>query len=185
MIRTSRLDLVPATIDLLRAELEGRDVLSRGLAAIVPPDWPPELYDRSAVEWTLGHLEADSQHAGWLLYYFVLRGEDGGPGTAVGCGGFKGGPSGGSVEVGYSILEGFRRRGFASEAVEGLVRYALAQDGVHRVVAETMPELEPSIRVLERCGFARARDEEDAVVIRFVRMAEPARGSSSEDPGTG
>lgn len=90
----------------------------------------------------------------------------------------------GATGVG-ALLEGFRRRGFASEAVEGLVRYALAQDGVHRVVAETMPELEPSIRVLERCGFARARDEGDAVVIRFVRMAKPARGSSSEDPGTG
>ena len=69
---------------------------------------------------------------------------------AIGNGGFKGRPDAdGSVEVGYSVMENYQRNGFAPEAVEALVDWAFGYREVQRVIAQTLPELRPSIRVLE------------------------------------
>ncbi len=76
----------------------------------------------------------------------------------VGEAGFKGGPSEtGEVEIGYSMQESFRNRGYMTEAVGALCHFALAQRAVPvRVVsATTLPENVASHRVLEKCGFRR------------------------------
>ncbi len=52
MIRTRRLRLVPASVESLAAELDGREDLERYLGIPVPESWPPELYDRAATEYT-------------------------------------------------------------------------------------------------------------------------------------
>jgi [ribosomal protein S5]-alanine N-acetyltransferase len=182
LIRTERLDLIPGTAGLLRAELQGREALARRLGLEVPATWPPELFDRPAVEWTLARLEEDPGSAGWWLHYFVHRAS----GRVVGCGGYKGPPVEGAVEIGYSILEEHRRRGFATEATLGLVARAFEQEEVGRVVTETLPELGASIRVLERAGFRLVGEGSDPGTIRFEisRLAwEEARpGSDTTSP---
>jgi RimJ/RimL family protein N-acetyltransferase len=75
------------------------------------------------------------------------------PRTLVGTCGFKGAPDAdGRVEVGYSVLEQFRCRGLATEAVAALIRAAFAA-GASEVAAETYPSLLPSLRVMEKCGM--------------------------------
>ncbi len=66
---------------------------------------------------------------------------------------FKGFGADGAVEIGYGIDEGYRRRGYATEAVAAAAAWALRQDGVTRVEAETDPDNAASQRVLEKCGF--------------------------------
>jgi RimJ/RimL family protein N-acetyltransferase len=167
LLATARLDLVPATVERLRAELRGALALAAALDARVPAEWPPELYDRAAVEGSLAAL-LEREVGCWGTYYFVLR-ENGGRRVAVGIGGFKGEPREGAVEIGYSILAPWRRRGLASEAVGGLLALAFACRSVGRVVAETLPELEASIAVLRRHGFAPAGAAAEPGVLRFVR----------------
>ena len=41
------------------------------------------------------------------------------------------------MEIGYSILADYQRRGFASEAVRGLLDNAYAHRDITRVIAET------------------------------------------------
>ena len=53
IIATPRLELVAATPAVLRAELAGTAALAAALGATVPADWPPEFYDRDAIEYTL------------------------------------------------------------------------------------------------------------------------------------
>ena len=62
----------------------------------------------------------------------------------------------GSVEIGYGISEEHQGKGFATEAVEAAVTWALHQPGVCRVEAETEPENKASQRVLAKCGFVPA-----------------------------
>jgi RimJ/RimL family protein N-acetyltransferase len=179
-IRTPRLELVPATPELLRTELRGRDALEEALGARVPPDWPPELYDRDAAEYTLARLEAGPEQLGWWLHYFVLRPAAGEPAVLVGVGGYKGPPSAdGTVEVGYGVLPAFRRRGYASEATRAMVERAFAHPAVTRVVAHTLPELVPSIGVLERCGFRPMAQSLEEGAIGFERV----RGSTHGEGG--
>lgn len=153
-IRTGRLELVPAGSRQLAAELDGPAALAGALGARVPEGWPPDLYDRDAIEFALVVAEyTPAEDAHWLSYYLVLRDDgEGGP-AVVGVGGFKGPPEDGEVEIGYSVLTAYRRRGLASEAVTGLLERAFADPRVQRVRAETLPELVASIGVLERCGF--------------------------------
>jgi ribosomal-protein-alanine N-acetyltransferase len=76
-------------------------------------------------------------------------------GTArVGDLGFRGPPDDeGTVEIGYRVQDEHRRRGYATEAATALVRWALSQDGVARVVATCERTNAASIGVLERIGM--------------------------------
>jgi RimJ/RimL family protein N-acetyltransferase len=91
----------------------------------------------------------------------------GGNPLLAGVSGFKGPPRGGVVEIGYGVVAEFQRRGLATEAVAGLVRWAQAHPGVQMVAAHTLPELTASIRVLEKNGFMQRGAPEEEGAIRF------------------
>lgn len=167
MIATQRLLLVPATPELIRAALESDSALADGLGAIVPPTWPPESVDPPALRFAHDRLLEDAAQAGWWFYFVVLP-HDGSGRVLTGLAGYKGPPSeDGTVEVGYAIVPDRQRRGYASEAVRGLVRRAFATPETRRVVAETLPELAASIAVLRKCGFRLIGDGSEPGVIRY------------------
>ena len=167
-IRTDRLTLVPGTRTLLTAELDGPQALSTVLGVRVPPTWPPPLYDRDAIEWMLARLTDDAQFMVWGFRYFVLG--DGRDPVAIGAGGYKGPPDAtGTVEIGYAVLPEHQRQGYATEATLGLVEHAFADPAVRRVIAETLPDLTPSIGVLVKCGFALVDEGSEPGVIRYER----------------
>lgn len=77
-------------------------------------------------------------------------------GTPVGEIGFKGAPDAeGIVELGYGIGEPFRQNGYATEAVKALSRWALEQESVKCVTAQTEPDNKVSQKVLQNSGFIR------------------------------
>lgn len=166
MIRTARLALVPASGELLTAALDGPEALAAGLGARVPPTWPPEFVDPPALEFTRDRLALAPDQRDWWMFFVVLASTGDGP-VLVGTAGYKGPPTDGAVEIGYSIVSDHRRRGYASEAVRGLLARAFGVRQVHRVVAETLPELAPSIAVLRKCGFAPAGEGSEPGVVRF------------------
>lgn len=91
-------------------------------------------------------------------------------GTVVGGIGFKGIPNkDGLVEVGYGIDMAHRRKGYASEAVKGMVQWALGQAGVKCVTAQTEPGNEISQKVLLGCGFARDGDGEEGPLYKIAK----------------
>jgi RimJ/RimL family protein N-acetyltransferase len=100
------------------------------------------------------------------MYFLVLP--DSEERTLIGTAGYKGPPTeDGTVEVGYGIVTDHRRRGYASEAMRALVARAFRLPGVRRVIAETLPELTPSIGVLRKGGFALIGEGSEPGVIRF------------------
>lgn len=166
-LRTARLTLVPATLGLCRADLAGPAALAQALNAAVPESWPPEHYDSLAIEYWLRRLEQDPSVTRWVSHYLVAD-SDGSAPRVLGVAGYKGPPAeDGSVEVGYSILSEARRQGLATEAVGALVEAAFADARVTRVLAETLPALLSSIRVLEKNGFALLGEGSESGVIRF------------------
>ena len=174
-LRTPRLELVAATVDLLRADGAGPAALGAALGAEVPEGWPPPIYDAAARDFMLRNLESTPGSEGYGAWYVLLRDGRGGAPVLIGTAGLMGLPSGdATVEIGYSILEGHQRRGHASEAVAALLDWAHAQPGVRRVIAHTFPELLPSIRVLEKNGFRRTGPGAEEGTIRFEHERPPS-----------
>jgi RimJ/RimL family protein N-acetyltransferase len=68
----------------------------------------------------------------------------------------------GTIEIGYAVVESQWNRGYATAAVEALVTKARQAPEVHRIVAHTPLDRPRSGRVLEKVGFARVREMEDA-----------------------
>lgn len=69
---------------------------------------------------------------------------------------------GGTVEIGYAVVESQWNRGYATAAVESLVATAREASEVRRVVAHTPLARPQSGRVLEKAGFAIVREADDA-----------------------
>lgn len=153
MIQTSRLNLIPATVPLARAEIGDQPEFARQLGASVPVNWPPETL-ADALHLFLEWMEAAPDRVGWFGWYALAADEGTAERTLVAAGGFKGPPNEGTAEIGYSVLPQFQGRGFATEIVGALVPWALSQPGVLRVVAETEWANPASVRVLRKAGFA-------------------------------
>lgn len=164
-ITTDRLILVPASPDLIREALSGDTELARALHAALPLDWPPEFYDADTLTYALDRLESDPAYEGWSTYFFLRREGR----VIIGNGGYYAPPSeDGTVEIGYSVVPTMQGRGYATEAMRGLIDRAFMDPRVKRVVATTLPDRIPSIRVVEMLGFERSGTSSEPGVIQFV-----------------
>ena len=87
-------------------------------------------------------------------------------GALVGETGFHGPPdASGTVEVGYSVVPGYRGRDIAPEATGALIEYAFASPAVRRVVAGCLEDNDASRRVLQKLGMRRVGSSGE--VLRF------------------
>lgn len=157
----------------LRIELLDEEAMEQLLRN--PPAWASGSFAwfLRFLRMRLDQLRRDPSFAPWAPRLIVLR-ED--PGVVVGNAGFHGPPGlnarndARAVEIGYSILDERRRRGYATEAVRALVEWALAHPDVDRVIASIAPTNEPSLALARRLGFVevgRHWDEEDGDELEF------------------
>lgn len=106
--------------------------------------------DNVSPDW-VARLREESEPNRWLLGFAIVHRETE---FVIGSIGFTGPPDDdGVVEIGYGIVPGYQRRGYATEAARVVVEFAFGHDIVRRVRAHTMPEPNASTTVLTRCGF--------------------------------
>jgi ribosomal-protein-alanine N-acetyltransferase len=169
--------LVPVTMDLIDAAITGDDALALALGHGVTRGW---LTFREALPVTRNALAASPAGSPWGARLFV----SGEPPELIGWGGFKGGPEGGAVEIGYEIAESRRGRGLATAAARAMVAEAFADPQVMRVIAHTLLERNASNRVLEKVGFSYdGEDHEDSErVWRYALNRPLAQNEKSTTP---
>lgn len=151
-ISTDRLDLVAATFAHVQAELDCTDRLAQMLGSALGPEWPPGEHDRDAQEYFLDCLQKGGPAAtGWHGWYVIIRDPQA---VVIGTGGYHGLPrDNGDVEIGFSIMTGWQKRGYATELVRALVARAFSHNRVSRVIAQTTAGNSASCKVLEKAGF--------------------------------
>ena len=74
------------------------------------------------------------------------------------------------AEIGYSLLEAHRSRGYATEALSALVDEAFRESDLAEIHAASVPENSRSRAVLERCGFQEVRTVRNGALVRGRRV---------------
>lgn len=160
-IRSPRLELVSFSRRAMRAVLD-RDLptAEAELGASVPRDLPDRLGE--LFELRLADVDRDPAALPWVARAMVLA-DNLGARRVIGSVGFHGPPdASGQVEIGYHVEPGFRRRGFATEAVRALIDWATEQD-IRRFRASIAPSNKASLAVVRRFGFREAGRRWDSV----------------------
>ena len=152
MILTQRLAMTPMSCEVMRqimaADWQQADRL---LGTPFPTEWHNDGW--AWLEPRVVEGDHDARLLDWATRLVRLSH---GRGLVVAEVGFHGPPDGdGWVEIGYRVVTGYRRRGFAEEACRGLLDWALAQ-GVAGVRAAISPDNEASARLAQKLGFARS-----------------------------
>lgn len=160
VIRSDRLDLRVLTPRLLRltrhravADLEAE------LDARLPAEWCPSVPARQR----LAQLAADPAAQPWLVRAVVHRDQR----DVVGHVGFHGPPRRGRVEIGYEIMPGHQRKGYAREAAQALLDWAAASGRVQVCMACIRPDNTASLGLAAQLGFlpaGRRRDAQDGIL---------------------
>lgn len=159
MIHAPRLDLVPMTAPFMTA-MHKADWMaaSRLLETGIPGEWRSGNWPwRQWLGIRAAEAEADAAYIPWLPRVQLLRPGDGTTERAVvGEVCFHGPPDEtGRVEVGYSVVSAYRRRGFAEEAVRALTASAAREHGVTRFRAGIAPDNIPSLNLIRKLGFTQ------------------------------
>lgn len=94
--------------------------------------------------------------------YFVARDN-----KFIGCGGFKGKPKEGKIEIAYGTFKEYEGQGIGTEICRNLVMISLQADANIRITARTLPENNASAGILRKNEFiciGTVFDEEDGNV---------------------
>ena len=169
-LESTNLILVPHAPEHLRALMEGEESYEQSfgfppandlrgffVSKDVSPEWLARLQTATGVDpWTFG-------------FGLVLKRTR----SVIGAASFKGPPGAdGVVEIAYGIVPDFQGKGYATEAAQALVAYAISSGRVRVVRAHTLPEANASTRVLTKCGFKKLGeviDPEDGLVWRWEK----------------
>jgi [ribosomal protein S5]-alanine N-acetyltransferase len=165
-VLTTRLRLEPLRPETLVALLDGDRA---GVVRAQGRQLPEEFYESSRqmfLKVQLDRITARPTGRGWCARAIVRQGD----GVVIGDCGFHGPPADvGRAEIGYMILPPYRRQGYATEAVEGLVGWARAQ-GETVVFASVAPDNVASLAVVATAGFrqtGRQNDDTDGEELVF------------------
>jgi [ribosomal protein S5]-alanine N-acetyltransferase len=120
----------------------------------------------------LGQMKQDPSLQEWLVRAIVLRESR----EAVGHAGFHGKPGTNgkqdpeAVELGYTIYEPYRGRGFATETAAALIQWARDEHRVRRFIVSIAPDNAPSLAIARKLGFVQTGeqwDDEDGLELVF------------------
>ena len=167
-----RLDLVLVTVEQLLARAESDGPVPLGYADPTDVLHP----DRAPLRFRVPQVLADPSSNPWLLRLAVLRDT----GEIVGYANFHAPPDQhGMVEIGYTVIEAHRRRGYASELARTMWSYAAAHPDVRTLRATVEPDNTASRRLIEAAGLVHVGeqiDPEDGLELVYEISAQDYRG---------
>lgn len=166
---SDRLDLVPMSLELMEALLDG-DLQSaqKTVGYRIPSDWPQVM--ESVLRFRIPLARAHPDATPLLLLAMVLRAD---PEVVVGRLGFHGPvDDDGMLEIGYEVFPAYRRQGYAREAVVAMFHWAQRDPAVLRFRASVSPENASSRNLVTGLGFVEVGsqwDDEDGEETLFER----------------
>ncbi|MEJ8801091.1 GNAT family N-acetyltransferase [Pontibacter sp. H249] len=166
-IHTERLILIPFTLEVSHALLAGdKSILTK--YSLTPTPYWPDQESMDTLPKIIKRLEQLPEPTGFESWMIVLRRNA----TAIGDAGFKGGPNEeGTVDIGYSIIEQEKQRGYGLETARALTEWAFRHPQVKAVTANCFIENAASIRLLEKLGMQEVNRDEEMIYWRLTQSA--------------
>lgn len=151
MIETKRLQIIPLLYEQLLMYVMGDPSLEKELniKSGIPP-FSKEL--KESLEHSIIPQTANpkNNYQFFTLWAIVLKENR----IPVGDLHFKGGPDDkGAVEIGYGTYSPYQKKGYMTEAVEGIINWIKAQQSVNTIIAEVEQSNTASSKVLEKNHF--------------------------------
>lgn len=159
-----------------------REAAGREIGAAVPDGLRAGLED--FLRYRLAQLAVDPSIRTWLGRAMVLADADGAR-HVIGTIGFHGPPDERDrLEIGYSVHPGYRRRGYAREAVGAMFDWAGREHGIRRFIASVSPTNKASLNLVRGLGFEQTGEQMDEIDgLELVLEADwPPSGSANAAP---
>jgi ribosomal-protein-alanine N-acetyltransferase len=168
-IETSRMRLVCLDAEQLGQVVSDPQQLEAALGVTLSRDVVSPLVVRAIGMKRIKMAGVPATVHAWYTYWLMVVSSSFGAGLV----GFKGVPDAeGLVEIGYGIDPVYQGQGLMTEAVQALVSWALAQPSCNGVYAEVKKSNPASSRVLEKAGFIRRCESDEA--IYWEKRRDPA-----------
>ena len=135
MIATERMKIYPISID------EMKEIVEKEKNKILKIAYNEMLE---------GCLKYPDNYIWYILWFMELKNSNN---EIVGTLSFKGIDDNGIVEIGYGINDGYENKGYMTEAVQAIAKWASIQPNVKQIEAEAEENNVASIRVLEKSNF--------------------------------
>jgi len=159
MIETPQLLIKPLNYEQLLKYIRNDNSLEKELnLSVTFREIPPELTE--ALEQTILPAVADNtrNYLYSTLWTIILKDQD----KMIGDLCFVGEPNeSGEVEIGYGTYKAFQGKGYMTEAVGGMIRWALEQPEIKAIVASTDKTNTASYSVLIKNGFIKSGENQD------------------------
>jgi [ribosomal protein S5]-alanine N-acetyltransferase len=134
--------------------------------------------DPAVLRFALAQLAADADYLPWSVRALILKES----GEMVGHIRFHSRPDPDylrpyaekAVEFGYVVFSAHRRRGYAAEAIDGIIRWAQDEHDIQRFIVTIAPDNVASLRLADRFGFRKIGqhvDEVDGIEGIYLREA--------------
>jgi ribosomal-protein-alanine N-acetyltransferase len=177
ILRSHRLQLVSMGPTLLEALLAGDRARAAQIGGFHIPD--DLVLSERTLQMRLRQIQANPDVQPWLLRAIVIRESR----TMCGRIGFHTAPgpeylldlAADGVELGYTIGEPFRRRGYAKEAALTLMRWAFEAHDQRSFILSIAPNNVASLAMAHSLGFREVGshiDEEDGLELIFERRLD-------------
>jgi ribosomal-protein-alanine N-acetyltransferase len=149
-LESDRLQMIPLYKDNLRLLIEDRQKMEENLGLVIS-NVENEDSVKDAMKTSLQNVTENTEDYLWFTFWVIVLKEEN---RIIGGLCFKNRPNNnGEVEIGYGIQEEYRCKGYMTEALKEIIRWAFAFDCVSAVIAETEKTNLPSHRVLEKVGM--------------------------------
>lgn len=161
-IDTDRLTLIPITLQISEALINGdnSEILKIGMKT--NKDWPTN--DTMDILPIIAETLKNSEPSGFETWMIERKDSK----EIIGDIGFHGMPDeNGEVEIGYGLVELERRKGFGFEAARAIMDFAIKHGDVKVIKADCLIENIASARILEKLGMKEVKRDSGLIYWKY------------------
>lgn len=114
-----------------------------------------DRYKTALEKYTMEWIKEDPENYLFSTIWIIIDKDEN---VIVGDIGYKRKPNeNGEIEIGYAVQSRYQRKGYMSEAMKEMIKWAFGYCKVKTILAETREDNEPSVKVLLKNGFTELK----------------------------